>query len=293
MIQQRRREAALSPTTGDDIDYVYHPSFNLPGTEKRLWGSEREEINVVDYDLLPQVDDGTTTRKMKRNSLSASEEKTLFLRYNYAKFQIGQHVKRRKTRRQGRQTRKERRWRRRAEEVRERIVHANLPLVPSMARRMKIPGVEFSEMLSEGYMAVLRCVEKFDVSRGFKFSTYTCRSILSSFHRLGNKSQTRRKHIPVYFDVNMEKSDYDEMRHEEELSYAQEAVRRVLERNLADLSEIEAEIIHQRFPVVRGDRPRTLAQVGRSVGLSNERVRQIEKASLSKLRMAIEKEFVA
>jgi RNA polymerase sigma factor (sigma-70 family) len=162
-----------------------------------------------------------------------------------------------------------------------------------MAQRANVSGVEFTEMMSEGYMAILRSVEKFDISRGFKFSTYACRAILAAFHRMGTKNYTYRKHVPVQFDIPIERSDFTETRHEDQRLTAVEAVRRVLKSNIALLSDIENEIIRQRFPMLDGDKPQTLAQVGRNVGLSNERVRQIEKRGLAKIRSAVENTLAA
>jgi len=276
----------------ESIEYVYHPTFSLPVTEERLWGENAEKIDVPRFGLLPEIGETDSRKTRGKALLTAKQEKALFLRYNYAKYRLERLFKKRRKSRRALNRTKAMKWARRAMKTRESLVHANLPLVPTMARRMSIPGVEFTELVSEGYMAVLRCVEKFDINRGFKFSTYACRSILSSFYRLGSKAKTRRKHIPAYFDVRMEKSDFADQRHTSQRSFATEAVRRVLSRNLADLTDIEARIIRERFPAIPGKKPLTLAQVGEEVGLSNERVRQIEKASLSKLRIAIENEIV-
>lgn len=284
--QRDLRPSARELADREEVDYVYHPTFSLPVTEERLYGDEREEIDIERFGLLPEVGCEPTRKARKKSHLSKEQEKTLFLRYNYAKYRLA-----RCTPKEDPTGDEALRWATRAVITREQLAHANLPLVPTMARRMSIPGVEFSEMVSEGYMAVLRSIEKFDIGRGYKFSTYACRAILSSFYRLGSKAKTRRKHIPTYFDKAMEKSDYPEQRHQYERSFAAEAVRRVLSQNLADLSETETRIIQERYPAVPGRKGRTLAQVGELVGLSNERVRQIEKASLTKLRMAIEQEI--
>jgi RNA polymerase primary sigma factor len=285
----------------DELEYVYHATFSLPATENRLWGPDRETITVKRYSILPATSTDTTTAAKRRNKpLTGKQEKTLFMRYNYAKFRMCQVVRDVEAGKPLTQNRKReiRKWRRRARRTREKIVHANLPLVPTMARRKQIKGVDFTELVSEGYMAVLRAVEKFDASRGYKFSTYACRAILSGFYRLGRSTQRRRKYIPVYFDPEMEKSDYDDIYHEDQARYAQETVEEVLRRGSAELSPVEEQVIFHRFAFDGKDqckgrkRGKTLGQVGKIMGLSNERVRQIEKASLIKIREALEDQLL-
>ena len=70
-----------------------------------------------------------------------------------------------------------------------------MPLVLAMVRRIRMPMVEFVDLISEGNKALLRSVEKFDVSRGFKFSTYACRAILKGFSRLATKTGSYRQHF--------------------------------------------------------------------------------------------------
>lgn len=272
---------------GLELECVYHRSFAAADIEDKLWGSQQDDIPVCQYNLLREVPDDQEDGPMPRTSLSRQEEQTLFLQYNYAKFRLRKLLEVRPSRISSRRWTEMTVWKNRALRVRAKIVHANLPLVPSMARRVTCRDVEFSEMLSEGYMAVLRCVEKFNVARGFKFSTYACRAILACFYRMGTKAQTLRKHIPAQFDPEMEQTDFGERRHQQQRADAIEAVREVLFQNSAELSEIERTVIQERFPVLRNHKARTLSEVGRIVGLSNERVRQIENVTLEKLRSAI------
>lgn len=268
--------------TSQEIEYVYHPSFSLPQTDQRLWGEDCTHIEVRPYDLVPQEQ---THRRLGRSSLSKDEEKTLFLRYNYARYRLARSL----------QTDPDaeavKRWLQRVRQMRRDLVHANLPLVPSLAKRLKSSSVELPELLSEGYLALLRAVEKFDVGRGYKFSTYACRAILSSFYCRMRRLQSRRKHIPAHYEPEMEQDDFLQRRHDDQYDQATEAVRNVLTRTDQLLSPIENEVLRQRFPMLRKDSRPTLAQLGRQMGISNERVRQIERKSLQKLRDAIEEEL--
>ena len=63
------------------------------------------------------------------------------------------------------------------------IIRANLRLVVSIAKRYVGPAAEFFELVSDGNMSLIRAVEKFDVSRGNKFSTYASWAIMKNFAR--------------------------------------------------------------------------------------------------------------
>ena len=76
-----------------------------------------------------------------------------------------------------------------------------------MAKRTRMGDVDFGELVSEGNMALLRAVEKFDIGRGFKFSTYACRAILKAFSRIAMKTNRYRQAFPTEFDPTMEKSN--------------------------------------------------------------------------------------
>ena len=287
-----RKQMNRYGVTLPNVECVYHHTFSRPGAEAKLWGDESPDIPVPRYNLMPEVIEELIQTPQTRSTLSPDEEKTLFLRYNYAKYRLCQLLTngRRATARKRAEVDK---WCDRAMATRSQIVQANLPLVPSMAKRSRSTEVEFTELISEGYMAVLRSVEKFDVSRGFKFSTYACRSILSSFHRIAGKTQTKRKYINAQYDPNMEQDDYGERRHEAQRDDAIDAVREALRKNTAELTGVERTIIEKRFPVLTRGTPQTLSQIGRSVGLSNERVRQIERRSLRKIRDAIEHDHLS
>ena len=167
-----------------------------------------------------------------------------------------------------------------------------MALVVAMAKRTRIPNVEFPELVSEGNMALLRSVDKFDVSRGFKFSTYACRAILKSFNRLATNTSRYHQHFPTEFDPELEQSDYDVEKHQMQRDDSVEALREILARNKAELSDVERTVVMERFAIGTGGKGRTLSEVGRVVGLTNERVRQIQNSALAKIRAVLDEEFL-
>ena len=275
------------------MEYVYHRSFSLPNAEDRLFGPRRREIPVQRYALLPEIPDGQASARLQRGSLSAEDERTLFMRYNYAKYRLRKLQDQQHRRLSTRRALEMADWHRRVLRIRAEIARANLPLVPAMAKRVSIPKVEFGELISEGYMAVLRCIEKFDAARGFKFSTYACRSILKCFHRLTTKAGRYREYFGVEFDPRMQRSDYAQRRHEEQRADTIEAIRDILRRNHANLTDVERTVVLERFAIFSRERPRTLSEVGKTIRLTREAVRQIQKRALTKIRAAVKEQFAS
>jgi RNA polymerase sigma factor (sigma-70 family) len=194
------------------------------------------------------------------------------------------------------------RWQRLADETRTYIVRANTSLVLAMARRSRNSGAEMGELVSEGNLALLRCVDKFDASRGFKFSTYACRAILASFSRAGAKAARHRAQFPTPFDPAMERSDHVETKRDRIEHECVDELKRILFENSADLSSVERRVLTARFsldqpinnsaakPAVRR---KTLDQVGDLLGVSKERVRQIQNQAMIKLRAVLEERLLA
>ena len=287
--EERRRYAGIPRR----IEYVGHESFSSPEVEADLFGPDGLEVGDPVYTLAPEVPEDVPERAKARTLLGHREQTVLFLKYNYAKYRLEELQDSQRRCFSAARARRMIEWHQRSLEIRSKLAHANLALVPAMAKRARVTNVEFGELISEGYLAVLRSIEKFDVSRGFRFSTYACRAVLKSFHRLATKTVRYRTHVCTEFDPSMEKSDFAEQRHERQRSDFVDALRQVLRENRAALSKVEQTVIAKRFAVWTRGQPRTLAEVGRTVGLTNEGVRQVQKKALGKIRAAFEEHFVA
>ena len=274
------------------VSFVYHNSFASPSTEDKLFGENSNQIEVPAWTHFPEVPEDIPTVHAKRMTLSAADEVKLFLSYNYARYRLSKLITAQNRRKALARARQMVIWYDRVLAARSAIVRANMALVLAMAKRTRIPNVEFSELISEGNMALLRSVEKFDVARGFKFSTYACRAILKSFNRLATKTGRYRQHFPTEFDPELEQSDHDVRRHEIQREDSVDALREILSRNRAHLTEVEKTIVLERFAIATGGKGRTLAEVGKLVGLTNERVRQIQNGALTKIRCALDDEYL-
>lgn len=295
----KRNENAFEDMYGSgmaapDINYIYHRTFCLPTAEDRYFGANAQEISSPGWTFFPESMEDVPPASGRKVALSQAEEAELFLRYNYARYRLSKLVAAQKKRFSQLRLEKMGLWFERIRRIRETIVSANMALVLAMAKRTRIPNAEFSEMISEGNMAMLRAVEKFDASRGFKFSTYACRAIIKSFNRLAGKTGRYRQHFPVEFDPDLEKSDYDIKKHQIQQDESVSSLKEILASNSAKLSDLEMRIVNERFAIgTDAHRGRTLAEVGRIVGLTNERVRQIQNLALDKIRVALDEQCLA
>jgi RNA polymerase sigma factor (sigma-70 family) len=222
--------------------------------------------------------------------MKADEERLMFLRFNYSKRKLSQLQ--RKVKQDGLTVELANlviEWHRRFEHFREYLVRTNLALVLAMAKRTRLGDVDFAEIVSEGNMALIRAVDKFNVERGFKFSTYACRAILKAFSRTAMKHSRHRTRFPVEFEPDLEKSDWIDKKRDVVEEECIDELKQIVDRNLADLSDTEQTVLRRRFNWQQQEEsPLTLEEVGKIIGVTKERVRQIQNKALAKIRKLME-----
>lgn len=277
------------------LECVYESRFSRTGAQRLFVPS----IDEVGSRGPRPVSSRLQVRAGKTRALSRDEEAELFLRYNYCRYRMMRILKALAGKRlTAAATRELLKWDQAALDVRDEIVQANLGLVPAMVERSRLTGVDFAELISEGQLALLRSVDKFDCSRGFKFSTYACRAILTSISRAVALMARHRSRFPTEYDPALQKGDFVESRREEiEASCAQD-LQAILTANLADLTVTERRILTERFGMKDAGRKtvrdsKTLRQVAEVFGVTKERVRQIQNRALAKLRLVLDEQAFA
>ena len=173
--------------------------------------------------------------------------------------------------------------------IKNRIVRANLRLVVSIAKRRVSPGDSFFDLVSDGNMSLIRAAEKFDYARGNKFSTYASWAIMKNYARTIPDEHKRRDRFRAA-DMELLQSAADRRSDEYQQRMAVSDRLKQVGKFLNRLDSREQTIIIRRYGLDHEQSPQTLKEVGSALGVTKERVRQIEAKALGKLREAAEAE---
>jgi len=178
-----------------------------------------------------------------------------------------------------------------ANEVKNFLIRSNLRLVVSIAKKHMKPNANFFEMVSDGNISLIRAIEKFDFTRGFKFSTYASWAIMKNFARSIPAEYTQLDRFRTgNEEVFDQASDPRSERLNEE--FVNKRQHEALMEILSQLDGRERDIIVSRYGLKDGTPPQTLEQVGQKMGVTKERIRQLESRALQKLRKIAEEEHL-
>ncbi len=166
-------------------------------------------------------------------------------------------------------------------DCRDLLISCNQRLVHSQARQKLALGENIDELVSDGNMTLIRAVEKFDYSRGNKFSTYAIWAIVKNFARSIPHAKThQQRYLTGHGDLFEAKADArtDEL----EVLAEADAARAWVNRLLEHLDARTREVIQMRTGLY-SSKKMTLEQIGQHFGITKERVRQINIRGMKQL----------
>ena len=167
-------------------------------------------------------------------------------------------------------------------DLRNYLVQVFSKLAVSVARQYANASFRLDELLSEAHVTLLRCVEIFDIDRGYRFSTYATNAIRHNLNRYVTRQhrlrQTTREYMPA--DGLVSEPVENPQHREREYSARMSGV----SRWLGELDPREQTILRSRYGLTDDPGKVTLQSLADQLGLSRERIRQLEIRAIEKLR---------
>jgi len=276
----------------EQIDFIPNPLFSAEDVEEQIQREDELLSGQAELHATKELRDlpGHLARLCESKLLTADEEMRLFRRMNYLKHkahsareQIDRKKPTKKLVEEAEQALAE------AGAIRDRILQSNTRLVMSIVKKFVSPQHSFDDLLSDGIYSLMQAADKFDYDRGFRFSTYAYRAIARNTYRKIND----HKREGSRFAVNSEEvivSAPDESSSSSVYDEAWDRLRGVLAQMMDRLDRRERFIIRSRYALGGHRKVRTFQCLADKLGVSKERVRQLEQRAVAKLKAFAEEQ---
>ena len=270
------------------IDFI--PNDDFEGTSESDFQKMDFELYAVEEQVPGSLDPDNVAASLL-NSLQQSQlltfegEQFLFKQLNFLRFRASAiQASLHPTRPSKKKVRELERLLAEAEAARAELAKANLRLVASIAGKLSISRSEFDEFVAEGNAIILYAIDKFDYSRGYRFSTYATHAVQRHLYRVIDRRRKRaqREHARESMIMAEEPAvDSDPWEPtEDEIKTAAAAVIAKMDETLDEREQL---IVRGRFGLDGTGDGKTFNVLGQQLGLSKERVRQLLQRALEKL----------
>ena len=279
--EMRLRELLRTP-----IDYIYNPEFDDPSKEAEILA---EMPGLAEFEAKraaktpPKDMPAYMAHLYEWPLLTREQEQHIFRKMNFLKYKLHkflQSLEPTKVRACDLQYIED--LKQEIKKCRDLLINCNQRLVYAQAKQRLAPGESIDDLVSDGNLSLMRAVEKFDYSRGNKFSTYATWAIMKNFARSIPDEKTRRQRFVTGHDELFE-TQADTRSDEQEAIATADAARDRINRLLEHLDPRTREVIRMRAGL-DGHEEMTLEQIGQHFGITKERVRQINVRGMRLLR---------